>query len=186
MHDGIRLFKILGGFSMSMRIFAVLAALCLSVSAFAAQTPTTNNKNAPPKPEGWILGMDFSALYGEANTYITGGYINDWVIATLGADFESFTHSQNVGAFLGHLGMRGEIVNNLYYTVGAMGQAVVGNTGCGNSLWSAGAFVGLDLHLFPQVFLSAKIYPYAYEHGCLSAYGHNVFADGVLSVFYLF
>ena len=172
-----------GGFSMSMRMFALLSALCLSVSALAAPTPC-NNKNVPPKPAGYILGMELTSMDEEEITFLTAGYVNNWLIGSLGANFKrNNSYENSVLGVLGHLGWRGNIVNNLYYTIGGMGKGFFESKFLND--WALGSFVGLDLHILPQFLLSGKIYPYVYEY-LVGDIHQKVFSTGTIGLFYLF
>ncbi len=140
---------------------------------------------------GFVVGPGLTTLQsaplfgGNAGAIFQWGYYSSCWMFDIGASFAGdLKLKHTVTTFLGHLGPRNRLCGNLFISYGAMGLGHALSKGKSNQ-WSAGAFTGLDYQFSKHFMLSGKIYPYNYERR-LSRYTHNIFANGTISLFYVF
>lgn len=169
---------------------ALVICCALNASVFAENQPTENTVT-DDRAGGYTLGMNF-ATYGESDFAAMFGYINNWLLADIGAGYESIRASgqphANVFELRGHLGMRHYLDNSLFLTYGGLGS--YGFRSSTNATrtepYALGAFVGLDYQPLSHFLISGKIAPIDYVRHYDRTRAWNIFSDGSIALSYIF
>lgn len=183
---------------------------------------------------GFTVGMEMAHLHHETMMFLTVGYIDECFLFDIGGNYQhwgrdhssssssdseffgfdgcgGFTgheRSRNIGYFLGHLGLRAQVYQDIYFTYGVQGSVgtksfdnrALGScgftTGGGSGghhdrnriPYTVGAFGGLDIQLNDHYLLTGKIYAFSYQksRGSDSDVKYAVFESGVLGIAYVF
>lgn len=168
-------------------VSAVASVLC---SALLADTSSKNQDvKSELYPGGFTLGLTWSHEDGGWENFLTWGYIGKRFMFNLGANYErwhiaSNNRKANTFTFLGQLGLRNRLHNNLFISYGASG--VVESRELPKRRYGVGAFLGLDLQITRHFLLSGKIDPFCFAHQQNGNKFYQVFEAGSLSLAYVF
>lgn len=165
--------------------------LLMSVSTLSADDQTSTTKELTEVnlySGGFVTGLGLTTLEtipffgGNAGTVLQFGYYGTCWMFDVGANYgnQRRSHATFVS---GHLGLRNRLYQNLFISYGAMG---LGNfVSEFRKQWSVGAFTGFDYQFSKHFLLSAKVYPYNYDHR-FARFTNNVFANSTISLLYVF
>lgn len=169
--------------------YGILAAgLLMNVTPLCAYMNQIQEQPAPAPTYsgGFVTGLGLTTLGsanffgGSAGAAFQFGYYGKCFMFDVGANY---TTKPSTTFLIGHIGPRNRLCNNLFISYGAMGLGnIVPRSG---EQWSVGAFTGLDYQFSEHFLLSAKVYPYNYDHRFLRS-KHNVFANSTISLFYVY
>jgi hypothetical protein len=165
------------------------AALLMSTMSLFAEDHEQTAKETNLYSGGFVTGVSLTTLQtpiwfgGNAGSMLQFGYYGACWMFDLGASYGNHSHFHSTFV-MGHLGLRNRLYQNLFISYGAMGLGNINNSHP-NEQWSAGAFTGLDYQFSRHLLLSAKVYPYNYDHR-LGSLLNNVFANSTISLFYVF
>jgi|CXWL01.1.fsa_nt_gi hypothetical protein len=164
-------------------VSTVASLMCLSGISALADAPATS---MDMYTGGGVLGLSTTTLMGDPEALVSFGYYAKCWMVDIGANYENLHRRElNIITTLGHLGLRNCLLDKLFVSYGAMGLCnFVVDHDLNN--WSVGAFAGLDYQLSKHFMLTGKVYPYNYEHGYGRERKNNVFANGTVSLFYVF
>ena len=176
-----------------LRAAATVVTTVLTMSAFAGGPTAEPMPAVDNSVSGFTLGSSLATYNSNTSYAVLVGYINDQFLADFGVGYGSVTvpvgtaHRTNLRA---DLGLRYQLMQQLFVTYGAFGQYGVlsNNTGSIQSPYTVGPFVGLDYQPLKNLLMSFKIAPYAYSRDATIANTstNGVFTDGSLAVSYIF
>lgn len=174
---------------------------------------------------GFTAGISMARLHQDTMTFLTFGYIDEDFLIDVGGNYQHLKHdrgssssssdvfdtttfgnsrSRNIGTFLGHVGLRAQVYQDIYFTYGVQGSVSTkefndhNNNGVGgrhhnnNVPYTVGAFGGLDIQLNDHYLLTGKIYAFSYQRNGDNSGSSNrnikysVFESGVLGIAYVF
>lgn len=144
---------------------------------------------------GCTLGASVNTSAGSTNPFLTLGYIGDYFLFDVGFNFTNYvsngsSHShfnKNYGQFMGHLGLRNQLFQNVYITYGATGSVVAGDFADSvGRPYSVGAFTGLDFQATRHFLISVKINPYNYQRPSNDVHFNEVFSSSSINLAYVF
>lgn len=168
--------------------------------------PTTNNycptdcytNNYCPTDcfSNWFCDLDFGlGIYYDEKVDAMLPYLTVlWQYVTLGfgvngtREGTSGDRATRVN-FVGHAGLRFNIVPCTYFTVGASGMISSLNGGGTSDLrspWIAGPYVGLDYHATRHILFSAQIMPWNRQRHFFGNYENEFFTEGQIGMTYMF
>ena len=138
---------------------------------------------------GFTVGSSLNTATSGTRTFLMFGYINKCFLADVGFNYNyinaRFENASFVN-FMGHLGLRNQVFQNLFVTYGVTGSVVAGDFWDSGLPYSVGAFTGLDLQITRHILLSAKVNPYVFEHVGFDVNSSVVFGSGSIAVSYVF
>lgn len=161
----------------------------------AASADTSAADNTPViNGSGFTLGTNF-ATWGETDFAIMGGYVNHWLSASIGGNYEHNDDTapsggkSNLWELRSELGLRQMLEHALFLTYGgtySQGFRSPRNTATRTEPYQWGAYVGLDYQPLQHLLLSTQILPYSYAHGFDRVNRSHVFSEGTVAVAYVF
>lgn len=171
---------------MTLRTLAVTA---LATIALLGHSQEEKAKSCPYSG-GFTLGVMSQMAVADFENYLTFGYFNDWFLIDFGAnyeylDFRTIGVTSSVGQFMGHLGLRNRLSENLFFIYGVTGLGEASKKAPSRQ-WGAGCFTGLDLQIVRHFLLSVKIYPFIFEHTFETNRKYEVFESGDFTCSYVF
>lgn len=178
---------------------ASLASVCTSLVA-DQRADKDNTRMADAKDRtgreyekycgGFTLGTTVSnGQYNELDNFLTIGYFNNCFLFDFGVNYQhiNFRRSSDLNkwGFLSHLGGRGRLYRNLYFSGGVFGMIRTKPTN--PHPYAVGIFTGLDLQISRHFVMSGKIYPFNFERRSNnSTKFYQVFETGSLNLSYVF
>ena len=165
---------------------------CLGCCVLSANLVADEKKDGPEiYSGGFTLGTTLSnASSVGTNHFFTLGYFDDYFLFDVGFNFTNLQKEsedqKNYAQFMGHLGLRDQLFQNLYVTYGVTGSVVAGNLSDNSTPYSVGVFTGLDWQPMRHFLISAKINPYNYDRPGDNARSNEVFESGSIGFSYVF
>ena len=166
---------------------------CLSCVALTTtlRADAVNEKmdSSEPYSGGFTLGTNVDMSPLGSLLFLTAGYISDCFLFDVGVNYsnqEVYSTNASFSTFMGHLGLRNRIFQNLFVTYGVTGSVVAGDNFRSGSSYSVGAFTGLDLQITRHFLLSGKINPYIFGHPTDHITFNEVFSTGSIALSYVF
>ncbi len=163
--------------------------LALTASLSADGTTDEKIESTEIYSGGFTVGSSLNTATSGTKTFLTVGYINQCFLFDVGFNYnfiDARYENASFANFMGHLGLRNQLFQNLFVTYGITGSVVAGDFWDSGLPYSVGAFTGLDLQITRHILLSAKVNPYVFEHVGFKVNSSVVFGSGSVAVSYVF